>query len=100
MVMPKRRAKVGELVAFYLNSRAFARLSGTTQKQYEKHLECALDTRIEGKRLEDYQARTLKARHTNQATQVSLSWLLTITLKLLLIYNLSNFQMRIININF
>ena len=45
MVMPKRRAKVGELVAFYLNSRAFARLSGTTQKQYEKHLECALDTR-------------------------------------------------------
>ena len=72
MVMPKRRAKVGELVAFYLNSRAFSRLSGTTQKQYEKHLECALDTRIEGKRLEDYQARTLKARHTNQAYQ---AWL-------------------------
>ena len=72
MVMPKRRAKVGELVAFYLNSRAFDRLSGTTQKQYEKHLECALDTRIEGKRLEDYQARTLKARHTNQAYQ---AWL-------------------------
>ena len=69
MVMPKKRAKVGELVAFYLNSRAFAKLSGTTQKQYEKHLECALDTRIEGKRLEDYQARTLKARHTNQAYQ-------------------------------
>lgn len=72
MVMPKKRAKVGELVAFYLNSRAFAKLSGTTQKQYEKHLECALDTRIEGKRLEDYQARTLKARHTNQAYQ---AWL-------------------------
>ena len=72
MRMPNRRAKVGELVQFYLNSSHFARLSGTTQKQYETHLGYVLATRVEGKRLEDYQASSLKARHTNQAYQ---AWL-------------------------
>ena len=67
MRKPNRRAKVGQLVEFYLNSSHFARLTGTTQKQYETHLGYALDTRVDGKRLEDYQASSLKAQHTNQA---------------------------------
>lgn len=69
MRKPNRRAKVGQLVEFYLNSNHFARLTGTTQKQYETHLSYALATRVDGKRLEDYQASSLKAQHTNQAYQ-------------------------------
>ena len=69
MRKPNRRAKVGQLVEFYLNSNHFARLTGTTQKQYETHLGYALATRVDGKRLEDYQASSLKAQHTNQAYQ-------------------------------
>lgn len=69
MKIPNKRAKLGELIQFYLNSSHFARLSGTTQKQYEIHLGYVLATRVNGKRLEDYQASSLKAQHTNEAYQ-------------------------------
>jgi len=68
-MLPKRTATVGQLVEFYLNSDHFARLTGNTQKQYETHLDAVLDTRVLGKRLQDYRARSLKAQHTNLAYQ-------------------------------
>ena len=73
-MLPKRTATVGQLVEFYLNSDHFARLTGSTQKQYETHLDAVLATRVLGKRLEDYRARSLKAQHTNLAYQ---EWLKT-----------------------
>ena len=68
-MLPKRTATVGQLIEFYLNSDHFARLTGSTQKQYETHLNAVLATRVLGKRLEDYRARSLKAQHTNLAYQ-------------------------------
>jgi len=67
--LPKKSATVGDIISFYLRSDHFARLSGATQKQYEHHLDAALDTRVLGKRIEDYRARSLKAQHTNLAYQ-------------------------------
>lgn len=72
--LPKKSAKVGDIVRFYLRSDHFARLAGPTQKQYESHLDAVLDTRVMGKRLEEYKARSLKAQHTNLAYQ---EWLKT-----------------------
>jgi len=69
VALPKRNAKVKEIVEFYLHSNDFARLTGATQKQYEAHLDAVLKTTVEGRRIADYQARHLKARHTNQAYQ-------------------------------
>ena len=68
-MLPKRTATVGQIVEFYLNSNHFANLKGNTQKQYEAHLNAVLATRVLGKRLEDYRARSLKAQHTNLAYQ-------------------------------
>ena len=68
-MLPKRTATVGQIVEFYLNSDHFANLKGNTQKQYEAHLNAVLATRVLGKRLEDYRARSLKAQHTNLAYQ-------------------------------
>ena len=68
-MLPKRTATVGQIVEFYLNSDHFANLKGNTQKQYEAHLSGVLATRVLGKRLEDYRARSLKAQHTNLAYQ-------------------------------
>jgi integrase len=72
--IPKKNAKVSQIVDFYLCSDNFARLKGSTQKRYEDLLAVALDTKVEGKALGEYQARHLKARHTNQAYQ---QWLKT-----------------------
>ena len=69
VALPRRSASVGEIIDFYLNSDHFARLTGNTQKQYENHLAALRATRILGKRLEDYRARSLKAQHTNLAYQ-------------------------------
>jgi len=69
VVLPKRSASVGEIIDFYLHSDHFARLTGNTQKQYENHLVAVRATRVLGRRLEDYRARSLKAQHTNLAYQ-------------------------------
>ena len=67
--IPSKTAKVRDIVEFYLYSDSFARLAGKTQKKYETELNKAIETVVEGKALGDYKARTLKARHTNQAYQ-------------------------------
>ena len=72
--IPSKTAKVRDIVEFYLHSDNYARLSAKSQKEYEKQLEKVLSTTVEGKPLGDYKARTLKARHTNQAYQ---EWLKT-----------------------
>ena len=72
--IPSKTAKVRDIVEFYLYSDSFARLAGRTQKKYETEISKAIATVVEGKALGDYKARTLKARHTNQAYQ---KWLVT-----------------------
>lgn len=67
--LPKKTAKVKEIVDFYLHSDNFARLKGKTQKDYESSLDAVMNTVVESKRIGEYQARHLKARHTNQAYQ-------------------------------
>ncbi len=68
LTIPSKTAKVRDIVEFYLHSADFARLSGISQKKYEKELHKAVKTTIESKALGDYKASTLKARHTNQRT--------------------------------
>ena len=74
LTIPSKTAKVRDIVEFYLHSADFARLSGISQKKYEKELHKAVKTTIESKAFGDYKSSTLKARHTNQAYQ---QWLKT-----------------------
>ena len=51
MNIPKKNAKLQVVVDFYLNSKKFAKLSGSTQKDYEYQLGVVCNTVVEGKRL-------------------------------------------------
>jgi integrase len=70
MNIPKKNAKLQTIVDFYLNSRKFAKLSGSTQKDYEYQLSSVCDTVVEGKRLGDYRLKSIKVRHLTQAYEV------------------------------
>lgn len=70
MQIPKRSANLQQIVDFYLNSRDFCNLSGSSQKDYERHLRIACGTVVEGKALGLYRCRTLKVRHVAQAYDI------------------------------
>lgn len=72
MDIPKSNAKLTEIVEFYLNSKAFRRIKGSTQKKYENQLMAVINTAVEGKDLGDYRVSKLKVRHLTQAYE---SWL-------------------------
>ena len=74
MELPRKSAKVVDIVHYYLHSDQFARLKGSTQKQYEHHLNAVLDTVVLGKKLGSYGVRHLKSKHTNLAYN---TWLKT-----------------------
>lgn len=65
--IPKHTSKLSVIVDFYLHSDAFCRLSGNTQKDYEKHLDAVLKTTVEGRLLGNYTVRSIKARHIRLA---------------------------------
>ena len=74
MKPPKGNAKLCDIIEFYLISPAFARLSGTSQKDYEIHLASVISTPVEGKSLGNYRCTNLKVRHLIQAYD---TWLQT-----------------------
>jgi len=74
VAIPKHTSKLSVIVDFYLHSNNFCSLSGSTQKDYEKHLDVILNTDVEGRLLGNYTVRSIKARHTNQAYQ---KWLVS-----------------------
>ena len=67
MNIPKPNTTLEGVVTFYLTSDVFRRLSGSSQKDYETHLQAALDTEVEGKQLRLYRCKNLKVRHMTQA---------------------------------
>ena len=69
VAIPKHTSKLSAIVAFYLHSSNFCSLSANTQKDYEKHLDVILNTKVEGRLLGNYTVRSIKARHTNLAYQ-------------------------------
>jgi integrase len=74
MELPRKSAKVVDVVQYYLHSDQFARLKGSTQKQYELNLTAVLDTVVLDKKLGNYAVRHLKSKHTNLAYS---TWLKT-----------------------
>lgn len=72
MDIPKSNAKLTQIVEFYLHSKAFRRIKGSTQKKYEQQLMAVINTTVEGKDLGDYRISKLKVRHLTQAYE---SWL-------------------------
>lgn len=72
MKIPKQSATVQEIVDFYLHSKAFLRLSGRSQLDYEVNLRDACNTQVYGKRLGDYRNKTLKVVHLTDAYE---TWL-------------------------
>lgn len=70
MNIPKKNAKLQVVVDFYLNSKKFAKLSGSTQKDYEYQLGVVCNTVVEGKRLGDYTLKNIKVRHLTQAYEI------------------------------
>ena len=65
--IPKQSATLTQIVDFYLHSDVFRRLSSSSQKDYETHLQATVLTEVEGKALGGYRCKTLKGRHITQA---------------------------------
>ena len=72
--IPKNTSKLEVIVDFYLHSNDFLNLSAKSQKDYAKHLDVVLNTKVEGKLLRNYTVRSIKSRHTNQAYE---QWLVS-----------------------
>ena len=67
MNIPKQSATLTQIVDFYLHSDVFRRLSSSSQKDYESHLQATVLTQVEGKTLGGYRCKNLKVRHIQQA---------------------------------
>ena len=67
MNIPKQSATLTQIVDFYLHSDVFRRLSSSSQKDYESHLQATVLTQVEGKALGGYRCKNLKVRHIQQA---------------------------------
>ena len=67
MQIPKASATVSEIVDFYLNSKAFLRLSSRSQKDYESQLNAVCATVVQGRRLGDYRNKNVKVAHLTDA---------------------------------
>jgi len=65
--IPKQSATLTQIVDFYLHSETFRRLSSSSQKDYETHLQATVLTQVEGKALGGYRCKNLKVRHITQA---------------------------------
>lgn len=74
MKKPESTDKVEKLLSFYMRSPAFAKLKGATQKQYERHLASAGNTKIYATMLKNYKIEDLRASHLNNAYE---QWLNT-----------------------
>lgn len=74
MNIPKQSATLQQIIDFYLNSKPFARLSGSSQIDYERALSAVSATVVEGKQLGGYRNKSIKVRHLNQAYEI---WLET-----------------------
>ena len=72
MNIPKSTATLQQLVDFYMESGAFCRLSSSSQRDYETHLQSICGTVVEGRKLGDYRNKNLKVRHLMQAYE---TWL-------------------------
>lgn len=73
MNIPKSNSKLSQIISFYLTSPAFARLSASSQRDYEKNLMDVINTTVEGRDLGDYRIDKLKVRHITQAYEL---WIL------------------------
>ena len=58
MNIPKQSATLTQIVDFYLHSDVFRRLSSSSQKDYESHLQATVLTQVEGKTLGVIAVRT------------------------------------------
>ena len=67
MNIPKASATLQQIIDFYTKSTAFVRLAGSTQKDYDTHLDAVCKTVVEGKALGTYRNKTIKVRHLTQA---------------------------------
>jgi len=67
MNIPKQSATLTQIVDFYLHSDVYRRLSSSSQKDYEAHLQAAILTEVEGRTLGGYRCKNLKVRHITQA---------------------------------
>ena len=67
MNIPKQSATLTQIVDFYLHSDVYRRLSSSSQRDYETHLQAAILTEVEGKTLGGYRCKNLKVRHITQA---------------------------------
>ena len=70
MDIPKSNCKLHQIVEFYLGSKSFGRIKGSTQKAYESQLMAVINTTVEGKDLGDYRINKLKVRHLTQAYEM------------------------------
>lgn len=68
--IPKPHCTLDAIFDFYLKSKAFSKLSPTTQKDYERKLHHVSSTVVEGKRLGDYRCNKIKVRHLTQAYDI------------------------------
>lgn len=59
--------KIKDVIKYYLNSGSFSKLKGSTQKDYEKHLELASTTPIGNKYLANFDIEDLDVRSCQEA---------------------------------
>jgi len=72
-IIPKKNCLLRDVVAFYLKSEDFLRLTARSQKEYEANLQAMLITVVEGRALGDYRSGNLRVRHLTQAYEYWLS---------------------------
>jgi integrase len=65
MKPPKRNAKLNAVIDFYLDSPAFRKLKGTTQKQYQNCLKAVSDTRVGHRKLGNMNVDDITSRMLN-----------------------------------
>lgn len=70
MKTPRQSATLQEIVEFYRTSQVFHRLSASSQRDYERHLDSVCDTVVEGKRLGAYRNKHIKVRHLTAAYEL------------------------------
>ena len=68
--IPKQSATLQEIVDFYIKSKAFFRLSRSSQHDYLTHLEAVTATVVDGKKLGAYRNKSIKVRHLSQAYEM------------------------------
>lgn len=70
MQIPKSNATLQKVISFYLNSDEFCRLSGSSQKDYERALSAVSDTKVGRMVLGNYRCTDIKVRHLTLAYEM------------------------------